>query len=1021
MKVKLLQRAVLRESISHIEDLPLRQFIRTVETLKDKVVTEKLDGANLWFGLDDRGLYTSREGKSTKQGRFYRIDDYPVIAAYNGFRGAHLAIEKVESVIRKYLKEGDTVEIEVLFGRQPNTVTYGVEDKNFIVFIRGVNGTSNERVINLSNALNKKSVTVESAVVTSPDGNTVEINDEKMVWEFTKVVPIEPTGINTKEAMAILAKLREFAAQPSKRFPEITNGDLAEVNLTSIPKDDRDLARSERDRINDEIMTKFKEPIKELLLHHFVRKIKPMLQSNELDPSEDVGVEGVVIRDPVTGSQTKIVDRDVFTAINSFNSAVRASITGLIRTTDQEAPVESRGGVFGQARIKIADLLGVRELALSSSATKHIRKFKKSDVRSTAIEIAKSLNIKSLPALRTKISTILKSSINEIDSILNEFKKESGTFKLELKTGKEIGLSPEVMKRTLTAFAETKKEINDIANKVLASRTPADLVLALYGRTIDSLFRGDSTVKEGYTLIKSIKEEDGGAGGDAGGEGGASAAVSSTTAGAIAPPEKRLFKDSKVLIKRKRNFTKPLKFPAPNASGKFNLLRSVNEDWAHLSDMEFATDVDDKVQSENDVEFNQLRNNVNIGDNVTQMDVDRYLDKAHELNDEVDTVLYGFEDSDGKIIKVYVNASHADQFERGAAELLGQEQDIQDVIETLAQNFDIVDVEWPEDMTASGDSDSMDDGEVEVDDDLDGEEPEIDFEVFDDEESGDEEPSDEVDDESVGDEETPDDVSDEDVESSEDSDEEPSDEESSDEDSTDEDDEEDDVERDDFGQVVGKKKKKKDETVTTEESYEIPIIKSLTEADGEKVTVNNPTVQVIANMLVSLGFDLTSTRSFSQQAKTLQARNTAEWMAGKNTAVAARMKQAWESLGKALNLLPNPQNEEQVEQKPKFSLLSSVIIEANEGEWSIGDLKDLGGIQLTTLGMRIRMDLDEAEKLQLALESGKNVSVLGKNNKRYIFEKDEDGYMVSAEDKPSVLRPMPTEEVDKILHILAEE
>ena len=199
----LLASTVLLEGITHIEDLPLQQFIRTVESLKDKIISEKLDGANLWMGVDDQGFFTSREGKSPKKARFYSVRDYAMVASYNAFRAAHLALEKMQGTITKILKSGDMVEVEVLFGRQPNTVTYGVADKNFIVILRGVSGTPDERVQALSNALNGKSVTVESTIVSSPDGSALELNDEKLVWEFTKVAPLPAKKLNTKEAMSL--------------------------------------------------------------------------------------------------------------------------------------------------------------------------------------------------------------------------------------------------------------------------------------------------------------------------------------------------------------------------------------------------------------------------------------------------------------------------------------------------------------------------------------------------------------------------------------------------------------------------------------------------------------------------------------------------------------------------------------------------------------------------------------------------------------------------------------------------
>ena len=106
---------LLQEGIAHLEDLPVQRFIKTVETLKDKIITEKLDGSNLWFGFDPKGFFTSREGKSSKTARFYSVSDYAPVAAYNGFRAAHLALESVKADIMQELKEEDLIrKIQIL-------------------------------------------------------------------------------------------------------------------------------------------------------------------------------------------------------------------------------------------------------------------------------------------------------------------------------------------------------------------------------------------------------------------------------------------------------------------------------------------------------------------------------------------------------------------------------------------------------------------------------------------------------------------------------------------------------------------------------------------------------------------------------------------------------------------------------------------------------------------------------------------------------------------------------------------
>jgi hypothetical protein len=79
-----------------------------------------------------------------------------------------------------------------------------------------------------------------------------------------------------------------------------------------------------------------------------------------------------------------------------------------------------------------------------------------------------------------------------------------------------------------------------------------------------------------------------------------------------------------------------------------------------------------------------------------------------QVNDEEDTVPFGLEDEDGNIVKVYVKADQADEFETALAEMLASTEDdddddelsdeteIAEVLFKLKDKFDIIDVKWPE-------------------------------------------------------------------------------------------------------------------------------------------------------------------------------------------------------------------------------------------------------------------------------------------------------------------------------------
>lgn len=134
-----------------------------------------------------------------------------------------------------------------------------------------------------------------------------------------------------------------------------------------------------------------------------------------------------------------------------------------------------------------------------------------------------------------------------------------------------------------------------------------------------------------------------------------------------------------------------------------------------------ASDVMNKADSGRDISFSLMRNTINSDGKVTGSDVANYLERAAELNDEVDTVPFGLETDDGQIVKVYVNAEQADAFEEALKNLLGIEDDIEEAINRLASQFDIVDVVWPKGARPDEEA-GAEDTELTIDDGQDDEE-----------------------------------------------------------------------------------------------------------------------------------------------------------------------------------------------------------------------------------------------------------------------------------------------------------
>src|SRR5574343_1183636 len=82
--------------------------------------------------------------------------------------------------------------------------------------------------------------------------------------------------------------------------------------------------------------------------------------------------------------------------------------------------------------------------------------------------------------------------------------------------------------------------------------------------------------------------------------------------------------------------------------------------------------------------------------------VESHLDGA-AAKDEIDAVTFGLETSDGDLVKIYVAATDADGFEKALSDRFESDISIEDLINSLADDFDIVDVQWPDSSDDSND------------------------------------------------------------------------------------------------------------------------------------------------------------------------------------------------------------------------------------------------------------------------------------------------------------------------------
>ncbi len=557
----------LNEGITHIEDLSIDQFLEIIKNISEFYCSEKIDGANLWFGLDANGkFFTTREQKGRDKDPKYTASDYNMVSAYNGFRSAHDALQAKAAVIKKHLQPNDMVEVEIVFGKQPNVVKYSTDGTNYVVLLRPVEGTPFARFTALAEALEDDEVSVQSKVVDTIDGENLTTARLPFKWSFAKNVSSKVSNdlVSTKKLNSSIQKLEAFLNQKNESISAIIGKDtnnfgVLTLRLTGVPVKFRETVKLEKEALSEKVLVDFKLPIKRSLMSDLARNGSFLSNKLGKDP-EDQDMEGFVLSG--SGKQIKLVDRDLFTSVNEFNFKIRNELNGIVMSDDLEASLESRGGIFGTCKIRIANLFDVRDLAKSVKARKIFAANKGKTALQTVENFAKSLKIRDFQQYRIKIAAILTDAENELKSKLDQFKLESADYKIKLKNGKEVDFSEESRKRTLLAFAELNKEIKELKQKIKAAKSLEEIIIAIYGRFIDELFNGriNESLTEGkleLPLLKSVSAicEDG-----EGGEAPAAAppetnpaTAGATTAGMIAAYPQRMF-NGKVLKRIKRNY-----------------------------------------------------------------------------------------------------------------------------------------------------------------------------------------------------------------------------------------------------------------------------------------------------------------------------------------------------------------------------------------------------------------------------------------------------------------------------------
>lgn len=470
----------ISKGITHIEDLEPAEFLKVLKNLNQYELSEKVDGAQILFGLDHHGFYTSRE---TKGGvRIYNEGDYDIKFSSTYIRSAHKLLEQMlPSLKGAGLRLGDQVEAEVLYGKMPNVVPYS-EDINYLIFLRTTEGT-----VNINHLHQRLAGHVASVSLVSPftnDGRTIELQEETNTWKFSRVPVIEKKDISTS--------LQVYVSE-MKKFLEVTDpvtsqsyDTILKLPLNKIPdwvepgtwKEVKEHIKEKRTYIQGMLEAGHIIPIKEVLLNYYVRNTAssfgPLL--------EDGGwIEGVVLRHKSSGKMVKLVDKNIFGVIREFSWQVRNNLTEAARST------EGNLSFLGNLRVSMAVALG--HPALGTIQSRHYLKQAGITNEDRVSYIAQNLDVSSV---KDYWGNLIEQQRCELEAKLDKYDREKAFLRVEspaqsIPIIEKQRYSNDIDRRTKEVFASIFAQLSQMQHSIAESTTAADLVYLLAGKQLGKL------------------------------------------------------------------------------------------------------------------------------------------------------------------------------------------------------------------------------------------------------------------------------------------------------------------------------------------------------------------------------------------------------------------------------------------------------------------------------------------------------------------------------------------------------
>jgi hypothetical protein len=458
------------------DDLPVKEFLKQIESLSSVSISAQLDGVQFYFGLDSENkFYTSPYSADKRTKFFYKVSDYKSHVENNFYKAAHKALEQKQKEISSILKEGQAIECQIIASLD-NSSFMGIKS-NKIILVRPIKGevvSPSKDQFNEIVSLFNSDVEVKVSMLDTMDGEKLFSQKTVSKWTIKKGKHVSGDQLfSSSDIEKILKKVKKFLnTENSIEIDDktVSNFDIMTINLGSVPVLIRDKVKQEREKLNKELLVKYKLPIKNEILtsaeEHFKNRSLFISDGKNL---------------------ISLLDDDQKSK-NKFDTEFKRELDGFIKNLDPKASLEDKGGIIGNCQIRIATLLGIPELARFQSAQKIFKSYVASTPEEIAVNFAnEGLGQMNFYGVKTKVISVLNYTIEEIQKLLDVFKQHVNSFEMIDSDGNKVTYTASQIKQNLLYFAQSKKQLSTLISDIKKAKQMSEIVLAIYSDPIHSV------------------------------------------------------------------------------------------------------------------------------------------------------------------------------------------------------------------------------------------------------------------------------------------------------------------------------------------------------------------------------------------------------------------------------------------------------------------------------------------------------------------------------------------------------